>query len=203
MKKACFIIPLIIFTFPVFLMAQQTPPPDPPAGQSAIENTFGFGPRVGYYQADDADEGNFYGGIQFRGRFGQTLGLEAAVEYRAAQDFSFDDFEADTRMVPITGSLLLFVPFGPNFSPYGLAGLGAYYTLTDYSGDVEELGLEDFEEFNLGYHLGFGLEIPISSNVAFNADYRYLFLNPDDNEENLEGASFDGNTFTGSIMFYF
>lgn len=29
---------------------------------------------------------------------------------------------------------MLFVPIAPNFQPYGLAGLGAYYTIYDYDG---------------------------------------------------------------------
>ena len=51
--------------------------------------------------------------------------------------------------------------------------------------------------------LGFGLELPFNEDVALNVDYRYIFLNPDDNEESFEDASFNSNAFTAGLMFYF
>ncbi len=171
---------------------------------AAIQNTIGIGPRLGYYKSGDADEGNFYGGLQIRARIGPVFGLEAAAEYHTEQAFGIEDFTADTRLIPLTGSVLLFIPMGEHFAPYGIAGLGAYYTIYDYPDNaLEELGLDDFEEFNLGYHLGFGIELPFNSNVALNVDYRYIFLNPDENEESLDDASFSGNSFTAGLMFYF
>ena len=169
---------------------------------AAIQNTIGIGPRLGYYIPEDADDGNFYGGLQIRGRIGPVFGLEAAVEYHTEQTFDVANFTADTRLIPITGSALLFVPLSEYFAPYGIAGLGAYYTIYDYPDDATNLGFDDFEEFNLGYHLGFGVEFPMGSNVALNVDYRYIFLNPDENEENLDDASLSGNTLTAGLMFY-
>lgn len=219
MKKLTFILlfPLIaFFCSPTFIQAQDTPTqhfsttPDYAKNSTAlqssaaIQNTIGIGPRLGYYKSGDADEGNFYGGLQIRARIGPVFGLEAAAEYHTQQAFGIGDFEADTRLIPITGSVLLFIPMGEHLAPYGIAGLGAYYTIYDYPDNaLEELGLDDFEEFNMGYHLGFGIELPMSSHVALNVDYRYIFLNPDENEESLDDASFSGNSFTAGLMFYF
>lgn len=176
------------------------------AQTASIQNTFGIGPRLGYYKAEDADEGNFYGGLQARFRLGPVLGIEGSVEYRAGQEYGFDEYSVKTRFVPVTASLMLFIPLGPNFAPYGLAGAGAYYTIFDYSDDAEDtpgLDFDDDSNFNFGYHLGFGAEFPFSQNVALNVDYRYLFLNPEENEQELEDASFSGNVFTAGLMFYF
>lgn len=198
MKKTITILSLIFFAFsPALLVAQESA-----SDRAAIKNTLGFGPRLGYYKAQDADEGNFYGGLQGRIRLGPVLGLEGSVEYRGGQEYGFNDYTARTRFVPVTASMLFFIPLNENVAPYGLAGLGAYYTIIDYSDDAEGLGLEDESDFNMGYHLGFGLELPLGSNAAFNADYRYLFLNPNENDDNLDDASYSGNVFTAGLTFY-
>ena len=194
------IISLILFftAFFTFNAAAQSA-----SDRAAIENTIGFGPRVGYYKAQDADEGNFYFGVQTRLRLGAVVGLEGAVEYRASQEFGINDYTVKASSVPITASLLIFAPLSESFSPYGLAGVGAYYTKYSYSSSAESLGFSDDSNFNLGYHLGFGVELPFNDNTAINIDYRYIFLNPDDNDESLEDASFNGNSISASIMFYF
>lgn len=94
---------------------------------SAIENTLGIGPRLGYYKADDAEEGSFYGGAQIRARLGRVLGLEGAIDYRTAQEYDLGEFSTDVRQIPVTASALLFLPVSESFQPYGVAGLGAYY----------------------------------------------------------------------------
>lgn len=164
-----------------------------------ITNTIGIGPRLGYYKADDADEGNAFGGVQLRARFNRVIGIEAAVEYRGGQEYGISDIQTvETSFVPVTASALLFLPVDEHFQPYGVAGLGAYYTIYDTEGFDDDID----NEFNVGYHLGFGLEIPFNNKVALNADYRYLFLNPDRNEQNLEDTKFSGNAFTVGLMFY-
>ena len=173
------------------------------ADRATIEDAFGIGPRLGYYKATDADEGSFYGGVQARLRFGAVIGMEAAVDYRAGQEYGFDQYSVQISSIPVTGSLMLFAPVSESFSPYGLAGIGAYYTKYDYEGSVGELVQDDESSFNMGYHLGFGAEFPFNENVALNVDYRYIFLNPDDNEESFEDADFNSNAFTAGLMFYF
>ena len=84
--------------------------------------------------------------------------------------------------MPVTASLLLFLPVSEQFASYGVAGLGAYYTRYSTSGTLEDLGFESDYEFNLGYHVGIGTEIPSNDNTAISIDYRYIFLNPNDNE---------------------
>jgi len=173
------------------------------ADRASISNTFGFGPRLGYYKAQDADQGNLYYGIQARLRPGASFGIEAAVEYSGGHEFGVGNSTVKTSFVPVTVSLLLFVPVSNHFAPYGVAGLGAYFTRYSPSGVLEDLGFESNSDFNLGYHLGFGAEIPFSKNIAINIDYRYIFLNPNDNEQSFEGANFNGNILSASLMFYF
>src|SRR5699024_9766735 len=99
-----------------------------------IENTLGIGPRLGYYKVADADEGNFYGGLQLRARFSEVFGIEAAAEYRAGQKYELAGQSLETSFIPVTASALLFLPVNEHFVPYGVAGLGAYYTIYDTEG---------------------------------------------------------------------
>lgn len=197
MKKIAPILIFLLGTLTFTASAQDA------SDRAAIKNSFGIGPRLGYYKAQDADEGNFYGGIQARLRLGAVIGIEGAVDYRAGQEYGFGEYTVKTSSIPVTGSLMLFAPISQSFAPYGLAGIGAYYTKYDYSGSVADLGVEDDSSFNMGYHLGFGAELPFNENVALNVDYRYIFLNPDDNEESFEDADFNSNVFTAGLMFYF
>ncbi|MEL7834034.1 porin family protein [Fodinibius sp. Rm-B-1B1-1] len=191
--KKLLLLPIIVFLFaPSISQAQQA------SSDATIKNTLGIGPRLGYYKANDADNGNFYIGAQSRVRLGSVIGLEGSVEYRAAQEYSIGGQTLETKLVPVTASALMFLPVSKNFAPYGIAGLGAYYTIYDYDGVFDDVD----NEFNFGYHLGFGVEFPINQNAALNFDYRYLFLNPDDNEMSTENANYNGNVFTAGLMFY-
>ena len=185
MKKLATICAILFFSVPAI-------------GLSQINSGLGIGPRLGYYKADGAEEGNIFGGVQLRGRLSQYFGLEAAVEYRGKSKYEIGEQSLETSFVPVTASALLFLPINDHFVPYGVAGLGAYYTIYDSDGILDDTD----SEFNIGYHLGFGLEIPFNENVALNADYRYIFLNPDRNEENLDDTEFSSNAFTVGLMFY-
>lgn len=171
--------------------------------RASIDNTIGFGPRLGYYKAQDARDGNYYGGIQARARWGSILGVEGSLEYRAGNEFGISEYSLRTSFIPITTSLMIFIPMDRNFTPYGLGGVGAYYISYNYSDGAEDLGLSDDSSFNLGYHIGFGAEFPLNSNFALSLDYRYLFLNSDKDEASLDDTNFNANLFTAALMFYF
>src|SRR5690625_2390279 len=173
------------------------------AYRASIQNSFWTGPRDGYSQSPDDDHGRVYGGLQARLRLGAFVGIEGAVEYRSKQEYGIGDYTMETSSIPVTASLMLFAPISEQFAPYAVGGLGAYHTRYSFSDEAEGLGLEDDNEFHMGYHVGLGFEIPLSSNVALNADYRYLFMNPDRNEESLEDTDFSGNVISAGLMFYF
>lgn len=200
--KKLLILPILLICAPFLVNAQEYDYEDNDG--ATIENAFGIGPRAGYYMAEDADDGTFYYGLQMRARMGEVVGLEGSVTYRPGTESSFvnaDGVEQDfeTKFVPVTGSLMLFLPLEASIAPYGLGGVGAYYTIYEADGDF----VDDWDsEFNFGYHAGFGLELPMSSNAALNIDYRYLFLTPE-NENTPEDADYSGSAFTASLMFYF
>ncbi|MDZ7771894.1 MAG: outer membrane beta-barrel protein [Balneolaceae bacterium] len=190
MKKSILLAIALFLAVPAAILAQDT----------SSDNAFGIGPRIGYYQAEDANEGQFYFGGQMRLRFSRIVGFEAALEYRTSADYSYPDgTDVTVSQVPITGSLMLFVPLDAGVRPYGLGGLGLYYQNYDCDGGL--VGCSDDSDFNMGYHLGFGLELAANDNISLSGDYRYLFLNPDQNENNVEDASFSGSVFSLALTF--
>lgn len=191
MKKLLVLAIAMMMSIPAALVAQD----------ASSDNAFGIGPRMGYYQAEDAESGQFYFGGQMRFHFSRIVGFEAALEYRTAADYQrADGANVKVSQVPVTGSLMLFVPLDDGVRPYGMGGLGLYYQNYDCEGGL--VGCSDDSDFNMGYHLGFGLELAASDQVSLSGDYRYLFLNPDDNESNVEDASFSGSVFSLALTFY-
>lgn len=168
------------------------------AQQYLIENSSGIGPKIGYYKAPDAEDGTMFIGLQARTK-GKYFGGEFAAEYRGEQAYTTaGGSELTIRQIPITGSLMIFAPIAQNLAPYGLAGLGAYYTMYDYDGGFLNPG--DDSEMKIGYHLGFGADVAISESAAFNIDYRYLFL---DGSDDLSDKEFSGNVISAGLTFYF
>jgi len=168
--------------------------------QSDLMAQFYVGPRAGYYKSKDADEGQMYGGLTARLALG-GLSIEGAVDYRQEK---YEDGLMTMRSWPVQVSALLYpVPI-----VYGLAGAGWYHTTLDYDQTkMEELGgtaiPEDETTSTLGYHLGAGLEIPLS-NMKLTADVRYVFLNYDlDEIENLPETDHDFLAVTLGLLWEF
>ena len=189
MKKVLSIFSLIIIST---LLTQAT------AQEYLIENSSGIGPKVGFYKAPDAEDGTMFIGIQSRTK-GKYVGAEFSLEYRGEQSYTTGGSELTVRQVPLTGSLMVFAPLAENLAPYGLAGLGAYYTFYDYDGGF--VNPDDDSEVNLGYHLGFGADIALSESAALNVDYRYLFL--DGSNDDIANKEFSGNVISAGLTFYF
>lgn len=202
--KKLLLLPLFLFLCSPMLVQAQDYEYDDDDDGAVIENAFGIGPRLGYYHGSEIDDGTFYYGLQARLRLGSVIGLEGSVSYRPgtegeANPVTGQFFTYETKFVPVTGSLMFFIPID-GFAPYGLAGVGAYYTIYD----SEDPRTENWDPtFNFGYHLGFGLEIPFNDDVALNLDYRYIFLTPEgEGDDAPEDADFSGNLITASLMFY-
>ena len=182
---------IFLFLFTVVYSSKAT------AQDYLIEDDTGIGAKLGYYKAPDAEEGTMFLGVQSRTK-GTYFGVEFTAEYRGEQSYSTTGGKLKVSQIPVTGSLMVFAPLADNLSPYGLAGLGAYYTIYDYDGGFIEPG--DDAEVKVGYHLGFGADVAFSKSAALNVDYRYLFLNGSDD---LTEKEFSGNVISAGLTFYF
>jgi len=175
MTRTLFFTIVVTLVFQMSLFAQSGHP---------IQNSFGFGPRAGYYKSGDAEEGSWLFGGQARLRIGQVLGVEAAAEYRSKEKYNFgtyngQDYTITVSYVPVTVSALLFLPLNSQMVPYGIAGVGWYYTIVDYSAAFETNTGGIFKDANsseFGYHIGLGIDYALSEHMAVHGDYRWLFV---------------------------
>ena len=109
------------------------------------------------------------------------------------------------RSVPITVSAIFTFPLASALWPYGIAGIGWYHTIIDYSAGLEhQTNARDESTSEMGYHFGLGLEIPFSSSTSLHVDYRYLFLNVPVNgisDLKLNTKDSNGSVITAGLTF--
>ncbi len=157
---------------------------------------FGIGPRAGFYDARDGDEGTFTGGLQARMRVLPFLAIEGSVDYHQA-DFGNGTMEVRTYPLMVSG-LLYFFP-NPVISPYLLAGVGWHFQDIEFQAG----GTERSNQF--GGQAGAGFDVPLGTHTTFNADVRYIFLNFDDDVEAQAGEALSADSVAGTLglTFYF
>lgn len=140
-------------------------------GGQAVAQGIYLGPQVGYYRVQDADEGNFIGGVTLRIKSKTSFGIEASINYRQ-ESYANNALTVRSWPVLVTG---LFYPV-PII--YGAIGAGWYNTTFDYNQNKFSI-LKDKTSQEFGWHFGAGLEIPAGESLKLIADIRYVFLNYD------------------------
>jgi opacity protein-like surface antigen len=164
---------------------------------------FGLGGRLAFVKADtegDDDSRRFFGGHMRL--TGDRAGLEVSIDRRTEE---FDALDQRVKETPIQASLLLFLARG-SFKPYLLGGPGWYRTRVEPIDD-SDTGITTKE---FGWHGGFGAEIRGGRHFGIHADYRYTFLdfNDDDDgdDDGLIGGllpSHKGSMWTVGATVYF
>jgi opacity protein-like surface antigen len=133
---------------------------------SSIANAggLGFGGRYSWVRNTDTHKGTSMVGVLARLR-GGAVGAEAAIDYRKDDQGG----GASIKTWPVTATLLIY----PLPSIYGLAGLGWYNATMEYDGiggKVKETNTQT------GYHLGAGIELPVTEGMKLAGEFRYIFL---------------------------
>jgi opacity protein-like surface antigen len=98
------------------------------------------------------------------------------------------------KETPIQVSLLLKLASG-SFQPYLLGGPGWYYRSVspiDGTADDLEVSTRDF-----GWHAGIGAEIRAGRHVGIHGDYRYTFLDFNDDDDQEIGGGIVGRILPG------
>lgn len=174
---------------PVFTLYDDSPPPfaepipPPPAQDTGPMGGWWIGGHLGYAEGFDADEGGFIIGGQGRVGLLPWLGAELSI------DLHNEEYESgDIEVLQIAHQVsVLFYPTGEwKIRPYGLAGLGLYYTRTDFSGSLSSR--DDDTDFSLGFHLGGGAMLALQPNILLRADLRFAFV---EEPNRTEGNEFD------------
>jgi opacity protein-like surface antigen len=140
---------------------------------------FGVGARLAWVNRDvtvEADSVRFVGG-QLR-LDGGRVAIEVAVDRRSE---TFEALGEKIVETPIQASLLLRLTSG-RLSPYLLGGPGWYRRRVERIDGPDDLTVSTTE---FGWHAGIGLEIRVGRHAGIHGDYRYTFLdfNDDDDEE--------------------
>ena len=150
---------------------------------------FGVGPRFAWVTADvdaDVDALRFAGG-QVRllsARFGLEVSLDRHSE-------SFELLNQKVTETPLQASLLLRLGGGRVF-PFLLGGPGWYRRKVE---PLDTPGDESVSTTEFGWHAGIGLEIQPGRHFGIHGDYRYTFLdfNDDDDDEGFIGGLLPGH----------
>jgi opacity protein-like surface antigen len=128
-----------------------------------------LGPQLGFYKAQDADDGTYAGGVALRLKLMSVLGIEASINNRQEK---YANGALTVRSWPVMVTGLIY----PLPIVYGAMGFGWYSATFHY--DQNRLPLfPDETTQKVGWHFGGGLELPISSYFTLIGDFRYVFLN--------------------------
>jgi opacity protein-like surface antigen len=167
--------------------------------QSITQHGFGIGSKAGFFAGDNADTPAWLIGLLGRYRVGSVLGLEASVNYIWMYHIPIKnmDEKAVLRSIPVNASFLIHLPLSKYIIPYGIAGVGMYITFQDFDDQSE---FKDKTSTSYEFHLGAGLEVPVSQNVSLYGDWRHIFLE-DANE--LDEQMLSDNVFNFGVIYYF
>ncbi len=144
-----------VFSLLSYAMAQS----DIPEGGLSI------GGRAAFYESEDAEDGDFFGGAQLRLYLSQAIGLEGSVDYRRTK---LNSTRIDT--FPVQASLLAYLFPRTHFNPFVLGGAGWYYTHVEGPG-----GFDDTQQ-RFGVHAGAGLQFFLNKFWSIDGTYRFIWL---------------------------
>jgi opacity protein-like surface antigen len=160
----------------------------PAAGQG-----FGVGARMAWIRSDvdiDTDSVRFIGG-QIRMGLSQRMGVELSIDRHSE---SFELLNQKVKETPIQASLLLKLA-GGGFQPYLLGGPGWYKrSVSPIEGPADDLDVSTTE---FGWHAGGGVEVRAGRHFGIHADYRYTFLDFNDEDDEEIGGGFVGRLLPG------
>lgn len=133
------------------------------------------GEKVGLSTAENPSMAG--AGVQIRGRFSDSFGLELSADFLGGSASS-GDLEQTT--VPLMAGLTWHPLPTSRLQPYAIAGVGVHLTRLSYFGGDYNIDLAE-----LAGQLGGGLEFFITENIALNADIRAMtvFKNLDTKEK--------------------
>jgi opacity protein-like surface antigen len=171
---------------------------------------FGVGARLAWVTRDvdadvnadvdvDADTLRFFGG-QIR-LLADRFGFEVSLDRHSK---SFELLNQKVTETPIQASLIMRLRSG-SVSPFLLGGPGWYRRKVEALDGPGDLSVSTTE---FGWHAGIGLEVLPSRHFGIHGDYRYTFLdfNDDDDDEGFIGGLLPGHRgsmYTLGATFYF
>jgi opacity protein-like surface antigen len=136
---------------------------------------FGVGGRIAWVNPDtetDVDSVRYFGG-QIR-LIGGRIGFEVSLDRHSESSEALNQKFTET---PVQASVLLRM--GSKVAPFLLGGPGWYRRKVEALNGPADLDVSTTE---FGWHAGIGLEILPSRHFGIHGDYRYTFLDFDDDD---------------------
>ncbi len=134
------------------------------------------GARAGYMRFSEADDGAFMGGLFFRTDWRRVVFIDGSVYYHSKEVSKGVDME----LIPIQLSAMLFLLGRDNvINPFVLGGAGLYWNRIVKDEDDTD------SEFDFGWHLGFGADYNLSKRMFIEADFRYIWLDADTENQTI------------------
>jgi opacity protein-like surface antigen len=159
----------------------------------AAAQGFGVGARMAWIRSDvdiDTDSVRFIGG-QIRMGLSQRMGVELSIDRHSE---SFELLNQKVKETPIQASLLLKLA-GGGFQPYLLGGPGWYKrSVSPIDGPADDLDVSTTE---FGWHAGGGVEVRAGRHFGIHGDYRYTFLDFNDEDDEEIGGGLVGRLLPG------
>lgn len=140
----------------------------------------------------------FAGEIAYGYYFLPMLALEVGAGYFESKGSpAAEPGEAKLKVVPLVATGKVLLPLGI-FEPYGLFGIGAYFTDLDVSGNIGNF--RGSSEVTYGLHAGAGFNINFNKNVFAGLEGKYLWAEPSFGGQHVR---LDGFITTADIGFRF
>lgn len=118
----------------------------------------------------------FSGEIAIGQYFTPMLAIELGAGYFESKGSEFaQPGEIKLKVVPVIATGKVCLPIGP-IEPYGLFGIGAYFTKLDVSGN--DRSFSGSSEITYGLHAGAGVNINFSDNVYLGVEGKYIWAEP-------------------------
>ncbi len=134
-------------------------------------NTFNAGNRTEL----DSKTG-FAGEVAFGHYFTPMLALELGAGYFESKGSALaQPGELKLKVVPLVATGKVLIPIGI-IEPYGLFGIGAYFTEMDVSNNIG--AMKDSTEVTYGLHAGVGVNINFQENMFLGVEGKYLWAEP-------------------------
>ena len=187
MKKK-FIVPFFVVATLMLVVSQVSFAQD-------MEGRFGLGARASYVNFTD-DDYTVYGvkvdvepdesvmyGVNLTYFIQNYLSLELSVDYTETdvdlKALGLSGDAGDFESIPVLLSLRAHLSTNTKVSPYLLFGIGYFFNDFDQNNSTIEYiygpGADVDVDDSFGFHVGGGVEVFVSENVALNLDFKYIW----------------------------
>ncbi|WP_027389892.1 porin family protein [Chrysiogenes arsenatis] len=140
----------------------------------------------------------FSGEIAFGHYFAPIFAVELGIGYFESKgNAAAQPGELKLQVVPVSATGKLLFPLG-QFEPYGLAGIAAYITDAEVSGNSSDFN--GSTEITYGLHLGAGFNFNLPENMFVGLEGKYLWAEPEFGGQHID---LDGFITTVHVGFRF